>query len=220
VNHCLKKAAQQQPAPNAPVRQNAMQQGGNNRGQPRAQYGKVNHLEVDTVQETPGVVLGTFLLEYHSANVLFDTRATHSFVTTSWVESHNIPVSPMYPPMRVSSVGGRTQTDRFCPSAKVQIRGIEFPADLIVMGNQDTTIDVILGMNWLTKYQASLSCDKRTVKLVSLPGEVLVQLILSGPRKGSVTKSPPMLRRLTHIGYQCSIRLPRCVSRGVTRYAT
>jgi hypothetical protein len=31
-----KKAAQQQPAPNAPVRQNAMQQGGNNRGQPRA----------------------------------------------------------------------------------------------------------------------------------------------------------------------------------------
>jgi hypothetical protein len=29
----------------------------------------------------------------------------------------------MYPPMRVSSVGGRTQTDRFCPSTRVQIRG-------------------------------------------------------------------------------------------------
>jgi hypothetical protein len=87
--------------------------------------------------------------------------------------------------MRVSSVGGRTQTDRFCPSARVQIRGIAFPADLIVMGNQDTTIDVILGMNWLTKYQASLSCDKRTVKLVSLSGEVLVELVLCGPRKGS-----------------------------------
>jgi predicted aspartyl protease len=171
VNHCSKKAAQQQPAPNALVKQNAMQPGGNNYGQPRAQYGKVNHLEADTVQETPGVALATFLVEYHSTNVLFDTGATHFFVTASWVESHNIPVAPMYPPMRVSSVGGKTQTDRFCPSAKVQIRGIEFPADLIVMGNQDTTIDVILGMNWLTKYQASLSCDKRTVKLVSLSGE-------------------------------------------------
>jgi hypothetical protein len=54
------------------------------------------------------------------------------------------------------------------------------------MGNQDTTIDVILRMNWLTKYQASLSCDKRTVKLVSLSGEeVLVELDLSGSRKGS-----------------------------------
>jgi hypothetical protein len=162
-----------------------MQPEGNNRGQPRAQYGKVNHLEADTVQETPRVPLGTFLVKYHSANVLFDTGATNSFVTASWVESHNIPVAPMYPPMRVSSVGGRTQTDRFCPSARVQIRGIEFPADLIVMGSQDTTIDVILGMNWLTKYQASLSCDKRTVKLVSLLGEVLVELVLSGPRKGS-----------------------------------
>jgi hypothetical protein len=76
--------------------------------------------------------------------------------------------------------------DRFCPSARVQIRGIEFPVDLIVMGNQDATIDVILGMNWLTKYQASLSYDKRMVKLVSLSGEeVLVELVLSGPRKGS-----------------------------------
>jgi hypothetical protein len=163
-----------------------MQPGGNNRGKPHAQSGKVNHLEADTAQETPGVALGTFLVEYHSANVLFDTRATHSFVTASWVESHNIPVAPMCPPMRISSVGGRTQTDRFCPSAKVQIRRIEFPADLIVMGNQDTTIVVILGMNWLTKYQASLSCDKRTVKLVSLSGEeVLVELVLSGSRKGS-----------------------------------
>jgi hypothetical protein len=132
------------------------------------------------------VALGMFLVEYHSTNVLFDTRATHSFVTASWVESHNIPVAPMYPPMRVSSIGGRTQTDRFCPSARIQIGGIEFPADLIVMGNQDATIDVILRMNWLTKYQASLSCDKRTVKLVSLSGEeALVELVLSGPRKGS-----------------------------------
>jgi hypothetical protein len=118
--------------------------------------------------------------------VLFATRATHSFVTASWVETHNILVAHMYPPMRLSSVGGRTQIDKFCPSARVQIRGIEFPADLIVMGTRDVGIDVILEMNWLTKYQEGLSCGKRTVKLVSLSGEeVLVELVLSEPRKGS-----------------------------------
>jgi hypothetical protein len=36
--------------------------------------------------------------------------------------------------MRVSLIGGRTQTNKFYPSARVQIRGIEFPVDLIVMG--------------------------------------------------------------------------------------
>jgi hypothetical protein len=77
----------------------------------------------------------------------------------------------MYPPMRVSSIDGRTQTDEFFLSARVPIRGIEFLADLIVMDTRDVDIDVILGMNWLTKYQACLSYDKRTVKLVSLSGE-------------------------------------------------
>jgi hypothetical protein len=132
------------------------------------------------------VALGTFSVESHSANVLFNTGATHSFGTASWVETHNIPIAPMYPPMRVSSIGERTKIDRFCPSARVQMRVIVFLTDLIVMGTQDVTIDIILGMNWLTKYQASLSCDKRTMKLVSLSGEeVLVELVLSRPRKGS-----------------------------------
>jgi hypothetical protein len=169
-----------------PSKTECTQQGANNRGQPHAQYGKVNHLEANTVQETPGVPLGTFSVESHSANVLFDTEATHSFVTASWVETHSVPVAPMYPPMRVSSVGGMTQTNKFCPSARVQIRGIEFPTDLIVIGSRDVDIDVILGMNWLTMYQVGLSCDKRTVRLMSLSGEeVLVELILSEPRKGS-----------------------------------
>jgi hypothetical protein len=41
-------------------------------------------------------------------------------------------------------------------------------------------------MNWLTKYQARLIGDKRTMNLVSLSGEeVLVELVLSRTRKGS-----------------------------------
>jgi hypothetical protein len=75
----------------------------------------------------PRSALGTFSVKYHSANVLFNTEATHSFVTTSWVGSHNIPVALMYPPMRASSISGRTQTDRFCPSARVQIGGYRVP---------------------------------------------------------------------------------------------
>jgi hypothetical protein len=39
----------------------------------------VNHLEADTIQETPGVAIGTFSVESHPANMLFDTVATHSF---------------------------------------------------------------------------------------------------------------------------------------------
>jgi hypothetical protein len=66
----------------------------------------------------------------------------------------------------------------------VAIRGIAFPANLIAMGTQG--IDVILGMNWLYKYQTVISCDKRTIKLVSPLGEeVVTELVPPEPRKGS-----------------------------------
>jgi hypothetical protein len=46
-------------------------------------------------------------------------------------------------------------------------------------------IDIILGMNWLDKYQAIISCDKRIIKLVSPLGEeVVAELISPEPRKG------------------------------------
>jgi hypothetical protein len=41
-------------------------------------------------------------------------------------------------------------------------------------------------MNWLDKYQAIISCDKRTIKVVSPRGEeVVAELISPKPRKGS-----------------------------------
>jgi hypothetical protein len=62
-------------------------------------------------------------------------------------------------------------------------KGIEFPANLIVMSTQG--IDVILGINWLGKYRAVISCDKRTIKLVSPLGEeVVTELVSLEPRKG------------------------------------
>jgi hypothetical protein len=36
-------------------------------------------------QETPDMIVGTFLVESHHEKVLFDTEATHSFITASWV---------------------------------------------------------------------------------------------------------------------------------------
>jgi hypothetical protein len=66
----------------------------------------------------------------------------------------------------------------------VEIRGIVFPANLVVMGTQG--IDVILGMNWLDKYQVVISCDKRTIKLMSPLGEeVVTELVPPEPKKGS-----------------------------------
>jgi hypothetical protein len=89
-----------------------------------------------------------FPVESYPAEVLFDTGAIHSFVSTSWVEAHHIPVEPMILPLRVNSVGGKFQS-KMCPNLRIEIRGIDFPTNLVVMGTQG--LDVILWMNWLHK---------------------------------------------------------------------
>jgi hypothetical protein len=71
-----------------------------------------------------------------------------------------------------------------CSNIRIEIRGIDFPADLVVMGTQG--IDVILGMNWLHKNQATVNCDKRTVRLVSpSEEEKLPELIMSDLEEGA-----------------------------------
>jgi hypothetical protein len=89
----------------------------------------------------------------------------------------------MSTPIQIDLAGGRIRGDNICLNVSVEIRGIAFPANLIVMGTQ--VISVILGMNWLDKYQAIISCDKRKIKLVSPLGEeVVAELVTPKPRKG------------------------------------
>jgi hypothetical protein len=120
----------------------------------------------------------------YPAKVLFDTGATHSFVSTSWVEAHNIHVEPMFPPLRVNLVGGKVQSDKMRPNLRIEIRGIDFPANLVVMGTQG--LDVIIGMNWLYRNQATVYCDKRTTKLVSpIEKEVITKLYMPELEEGA-----------------------------------
>jgi hypothetical protein len=181
--HCPKKAAQQQSGPSAPAKQNVSQLGAGNRVQTRYDHGRLNHLEAEAVQETLGMIVGMFPVDSHIAEVLFDTGATHSFITASWVEAHNLPITTMSTPIQIDSAGGKVRADSVCLNVSVEIRGIEFPANLIVMGTQG--IDVILGMYWLDKYQALINCDKRTIKLMSPLGEeVVAELVSPELRKG------------------------------------
>jgi hypothetical protein len=97
-------------------------------------HGRLNHLEVKAVQKIPGMIVGMFSVESHSTEVLFDTGATHSFIIASWVEAHNLPITTMTTLIQIDSAGGKFRTDRLCLNLRVEIRGIAFLANLIVMG--------------------------------------------------------------------------------------
>jgi hypothetical protein len=85
--------------------------------------GRVNHVTAESAGEAPNVVIGTFMVNTCPATVLFNTGATHSFITRSFVEHHGIHTSTLKRGMLVSSPGGQLRSHIFCPRVSVVIRG-------------------------------------------------------------------------------------------------
>jgi hypothetical protein len=56
-----------------------------------------------------------------------------------------------------------------CPKVKIILRGVEFNANLIVIDSKG--IDVILGMDWMSKQKALIDCAHKAVKLTTGDGQ-------------------------------------------------
>ena len=106
----------------SPAPRHAEQQG--RTAQPRApRQGKVNHVMAESAAESPNVVIGTSLVSSYPATVLFDTGATHSFITQSFVEHHGIRTSTLKRCKLVSSPRGQLRSHIICPRVSVSIGG-------------------------------------------------------------------------------------------------
>ena len=104
----------------------------------------MNHVAAETVQDTQDVVLGMFLVNSIPASILFDSRASHSFITAQYVVKHSIPMRAMPQPMLGSSPGGDMKAAYTCPNVNLKIMGKDFCDNLIIL--ESSGIDVILGM--------------------------------------------------------------------------
>jgi hypothetical protein len=78
---------------------------------------------VEEAQEAPDVDIGMFFVNDTSAVVLFDSRASHSFISAAYVEKDNLPVALLKCQMIVSSPGGDMPTRQLCPNVNLKIRG-------------------------------------------------------------------------------------------------
>jgi hypothetical protein len=86
-------------------------------------HGKVNHVTVEEAQEAPDVVIGMFFVNNTSIVVLFDSKASHSFISAAYVEKHNLPIALLRCQMIVSSSGGDIPARQLCLKVNLKIRG-------------------------------------------------------------------------------------------------
>src|ERR1043165_7160077 len=133
--------------------------------------GYVNQISIEDTTATSDVILGTLPVNHVSASVLFDPGASHSFMSESYALRHGVPFEEMFSPMIIQTPGSKWQTNRVSNGNQIAIEGLLFLASLIALKSSD--IDVILGMDWLSRQNAYLDCKGKSVKLTHPSGQTV-----------------------------------------------
>src|SRR4051795_13372 len=119
-------------------------------------------------QQSSEIVIGRLLVGSIPASVLFDSGASHSFMSKSFAQRFDFQSEVMPSPLAISSPGSKMSSAVRVPEVQIQIQGLPFSATLILLPHSD--IDVILGMDWLVKYKANIDCPSRSVRLTNDSG--------------------------------------------------
>jgi hypothetical protein len=138
----------------------------------------------DEAQQAQDVVLGMFLVSSYPTTVLFDSGASHSFLSSSFVVKHNLPIATMKHTMLVSSPGGEMRIKHICLAVSITIRGVDFPSNLILLDSKG--IDIILGMDWLSKYDGVIQCTRKAMRLTKKDGATVEFIAMVQSNQGSL----------------------------------
>nr|AAK38383.1 hypothetical protein [Arabidopsis thaliana] len=140
-------------------------------------------------------ISGTLQIGGIETMVLFDSGATHSFVSPRMIGKGKFQKEPRMDPTVVNAAGGQAMIPegQVC-GIPVSIKGIEMPVDLIIIPLEKH--EVILGMDWLGKYKATLNCHRGKVRFEREGGKLEFQGIrpASGKLVVSAVQAERMLR--------------------------
>ena len=113
-----------------------------------------------------------FFLFDHPVRTLFDSGASHSFVSASLVVTLHLNTSLFTDPIVVSNhIGGSSHLSMICWDLRVSILSVEFECNAFILGF--TGYGLILGMDWLSSNGVILDCEKRVVRLMTRLGNTL-----------------------------------------------
>jgi hypothetical protein len=84
-------------------------------------------------------------------------------------KKHNITNYALNKKLLIRLPGDELKATHSCPQTKIEISGLSFLVELVIF--ESSGIDVIHGIDYLTKYSGVISCAKRMVTLTSPQGE-------------------------------------------------
>ncbi|GJU41564.1 putative reverse transcriptase domain-containing protein [Tanacetum coccineum] len=163
-------------------------------------HGRAYLLRDKNAHQDPNIVTGTFLLNQHLAKVLFDSGADKSFVSISLSSMLNIPPITLDTTYDIEMANGNlVGTNTVIQGCTLILLNQPFKIDLmpIKLGS----FDVVIGMDWLSKYHARIICDEKVVH-IPIDGETL---IIRGDRSKTRLSLISCIKTERYISKECQV---------------
>jgi hypothetical protein len=121
------------------------------------------------------VLAGTFSLNEHPVIILFDSGASHDFISSTCAMKAMLSMVATEAPYVINTLGGRVDADQIVCKAPLELARRVFSTDLIILEGQG--LDAILWMSWMKLHKVVLDIAGRLIHLDSpMYGKVILHL--------------------------------------------
>jgi predicted aspartyl protease len=129
------------------------QQRGHQKG-PAPQTGRTNYTTVEEISTGEEVLAATFFLNECLITILFDSGASHDFMSFTCAKKAKLSLVALGAPYMISTPRGRVDANEVAQKVPLELSGRIFSTNLIILSGQG--IVVILGMSWMKLHRAVL----------------------------------------------------------------
>jgi hypothetical protein len=106
---------------------------------------RVNQVSAEATADGTDIAISMFYINAIPAALLFDSRATHSFISARFSTTNELPLQNMKTPMVVITPKGHVEANYMTQRLTLTIMGWEFWSTPVVL--EESRIDLILGMS-------------------------------------------------------------------------
>jgi len=137
-----------------PVQRGARTSAGRGRGQ-------VYNLIAEEAETSEEVTSGKITVYSKLVLSLFDSGASHCYISDSFTTLHSIPIECLDNQWEISASNRVLISNRICIDCPVELCNRTLAVDMLVLDTRGYV--VILGMTWLSKYHAVIDCRNKKI---------------------------------------------------------
>jgi hypothetical protein len=137
--------------------------------------GRLNFTTLADIPEGAPVMTGIFSVLNYPAVILFDSGASHSFISAKFSAKCQLPFHHTNGGITISTPGGRVATYQINRLMPIKFGSLVIKTTLLILGLD--SVDIILGTDWLSRHQAIIDVAARAIKIHSpFCGEITLYL--------------------------------------------